>query len=62
MKDILASAEDESRGVFPSEADLIRGKVVSTTRSKMRSRSVLTQKERMALQQLKRFKYNNHRA
>jgi len=30
IKDILASVEDGLRGIPPSEADLIRGKVVST--------------------------------
>jgi len=37
-----------------SEADLIRSKVVSNIRNKKRSRSVLTKKEHMALQQLKK--------
>jgi len=39
---------------FPSEADLIRSKVVSNIRNKKRSGSVLTKKEHMALQQLKK--------
>jgi len=30
VKDILASVEDGLRGIFPSEADLIHGKMVST--------------------------------
>ena len=47
-KDILASAEDRLPGILPSEADLIRGKVVSTIQK--RSRSVLTKKEHLALQ------------
>jgi len=54
IKDILASIEDGLRGIPPSEADLIRGKVVSTIQNKMQSRSVLTKKEHMALQQLKK--------
>ena len=44
IKDILASVEDELRGIPPSEADLIRGKVVSTIQNKKRSRSVLTKR------------------
>ena len=51
IKDILASAEDRLPGIPPSEADLIRGKVVSTIQK--RSRSVLTKIEHLALQQLK---------
>jgi len=54
VKDILASVEDRLRGISPSDTDLGRGKVVSTIRSKKRSRSVLTKKEHMALQQLKK--------
>ena len=55
IKDILASVENGLRGISPSEADLIiRGKVVSTIQNKKRSRSVLTRKEHMALQQLKK--------
>jgi len=37
IKDILASVEDGLRGIPPSEADLIRGKVVSTIQNKKRS-------------------------
>jgi len=51
---ILASVEDGLRGIIPSEADLIRGKVVSTIRNNKRSRSVLTKKEHKALQRLKK--------
>jgi len=54
VKDILASIQYGLRGIFPSEADLIRGKVVSNTRNNKRSRSVLTKKEHKALQQLKK--------
>ena len=54
IKDILASVEDGLRGIPASEADLIRGKAVSTIKNKKRSRSVLTKMEHMALQQLKK--------
>ena len=37
-KDILASVEDGLRGIFPSEADSVRGKVVSTIQSNKRRR------------------------
>ena len=53
-KDILASFEDELRDIPPSEAEPIRGKVVSTIQSKKRSRSASTKKEHLALQQLKK--------
>jgi len=53
-KDILASFEDELRDIPPSEAEPIRGKVVSTIQNKKRSRSALTKKEHLALQQLKK--------
>jgi len=42
--DILALVEDGLRGIFPSETDLIRGKVVSNIRNSKRNRSVLTKK------------------
>jgi len=54
VKDTLASVEDRFHGIFPSETDLNGGKVVSTVRNKKRSRSVLTKKEHMTLQQLKK--------
>jgi len=54
VKDILASVEDGIQGIFPREADLIRGKVVSTIQKKKRRKSVLTKKEHMAVQQLKK--------
>jgi len=53
VKDILASVEDGLQGIFPNKTDLNGGKVVSTVRNKKRSRSVLTKKEHMTLQQLK---------
>jgi len=53
-KNILPSVEDGLRGIPPSEADLIRGKVVSTIQNKKRQRSVLTKKEHLALQQLQK--------
>ena len=54
IKDILASVKDGLRSISPSEADLIRAKVISTVQNKKRSRSVLTKKEHIALQQLKK--------
>jgi len=54
IKDILASVEEGLQGIPPSEANLIRGKVVSTIQNKKRSISALTKKEHLALQQLKK--------
>jgi len=54
IKVILASVEDGLRGIPPSEANFICGKVVSTIQNKIRSRSALTRKEHLALQQLKK--------
>jgi len=52
VKDILAAVADGLRGITPSKADLIRGKVVSNIWNNMRSRSVLTKKVHMKLQKL----------
>jgi len=49
VKNILASVEDRLRSISPSEADFIRGKLVSNIRDKKQSKSVL------ALQQLKTY-------
>ena len=53
-EDILASVKDGLRGIFPSEANLIRGKVVVNIWNNMRNRLFLTKKEHMALQRLKK--------
>jgi len=54
VKDILASVEDALQGIFPNDTDLNCGKVVLTARNKKRSRSVLTKREHMTLQHLKK--------
>jgi len=44
IKDILSSVEDGLRDISPSEAKLIRGKVVSTVQNKRQRRPLLTKK------------------
>jgi len=50
VKDILVTVADGLRGITHSEADLIRGKVVSSIRNNNWSRSVLSKKVHMKLQ------------